>query len=993
MSERLIQDSVLKTLTTSAPDGNGYKLLNQPNKRMTVEGLKFSHLEHNWFSHLERLNKSKLSHVDGVIPVNDRHAILKSLPKKQEDARSAFCFGFTATIGNKVVELSMVDRTNFENNVFEVAEEVAVSGRYNCRLDIVLLINGTPMANLELKKASVSINDAINQVNKYTNNGNYKIGILNFINILSVSNNRISKYFARSPHVEDNRGVKYSYLFSWADVNNKNYDQAADFVRHFYDKDVFLELVMKMHYVPDDDKVLILSPHQFYGVDTLFRNACNGKSSFNWHSTGTGKTLCSYVLAKELATKSSFEKIIFIVDRVDLANQTADEYNKLSNDDSFTILRSGKLIKALKDNGQKIVVTTLQSLSLLLNDPGRNKGISNKNVAFIVDECHRSTSGDMLKRLKDWADSNTCVFLGFTGTPVFKKDLKNNDIKNTIRSTEDIFGKVGHIFTIADAIAKGNVLPFKVQQIDVNLVAKDGLMPKVVAKDSLTPKDGRKYYNSPVRIAAVTKEVCENLNKHTNIGSTSFSAMFACDGKQAAFTYYSEFKKTIKEVAIVISAADNDQINGLDVFEFFNRIWEEYDDTYGTNFYKDGLNVDKDLNNYRGSNSFSALRSKYVEDVAARVKSGEIKLLIVSDMFLTGFDAPIVNTIYIDKNLESFLNLIQALSRPNRLYNKDKKFAQVVLLKDRDLKDRVIEAIKAYSNSDNISGIVEVLDYEKLLKRIKLPINSLFEWEINGDNLERTVNGKLEVVTTLEQLTNVSSYLSDTWKILNLLKVCVKWNDTTGYPDIISVIDEDLTEKLDNYDNLKEALRTYQTVIAENREKLSEKKNDDKELVNVDVELLNYEITIDADYINQLMNDVVFVPKDKRDQWVDLARRNLKIISVDEMNHIARNAFNAVVDDVEAGNIDSSDQINDKFSEYFDKLLDVEVVALAEKFKLDTSVVRKAISFFESSGNHSGAPVQDALSGAGYGVRSRRKAYRELYSTVEDLVRIKVEIY
>lgn len=979
MSERLIQDSVLKTLTTSEPDGNGYKLLNQPNERMTIE-----RLNDNWFSHLERLNKSKLSHVNGVIPVNDRLAILKSLPKKQEEARSAFCFGFTATIGNKVVELSMVDRTNLTNNVFEVAEEVIVPGRYNCRLDIVILINGTPMADLELKKASVSINDAINQVNKYTNNGNYKIDILNFINILSVSNNRSSKYFARSPHVEDNRSVNYSHLFSWADVNNKDYVQTADFVRHFYDKDVFLELVMKMHYVPDDDKVLILSPHQFYGVDALFSNACNGKSSFNWHSTGTGKTLCSYVLAKELATKSSFEKTIFIVDRVDLANQTADEYNKLSNDDSFTILRSNKLIKALKDNGQKIVVTTLQSLSLLLNDPERNKGISNKNVAFIVDECHRSTSGDMLKRLKDWADSNTCVFLGFTGTPVFKKDLKNNDIKNTIRSTEDIFGKVGHIFTMADAINKGNVLPFKMQILNVTVPVVD---------NGLTPKDGRRYYNNPVRIAAVTKEVCKNLNKHTNIGSTSFSAMLACDGKKAAANYYSEFKKHIDKVAIVVSATDNEQINGLDVFEFFNRIWEEYDDTYGTKFYEDGLNVDKDLNNYRGSNSFSALRNKYVEDVAARVKSGEIKILIVSDMFLTGFDAPIVNTIYIDKNLEDFLSLVQALSRPNRLFNKDKKFAQVVLLKDRDLKDRVIEAIKAYSNSDNISGIIEVLDYDKLLKRITSPINSLFEWEINGDNLERTVNGKLEVVTTLEQLANVSSYLSDTWKILNLLKVCVKWNDATGYPDVISVINEDLTEKLDNYDNLKDALRTYQTVIAENREKLAEKKNDDKKLVNVDVELLNYEITIDADYINQLMNDVVFVPKDKRDKWVDLARRSLKIISVDEMNYIARNAFNAVVDDVEAGNIYSSDQINDKFSEYFDELFDVEVVALAEKFKVDASVVRNEISFFESSGNHSGAPVLNALAAVGYGLRSRNNAYRELCSTVEDLVRIKVEIY
>lgn len=991
-TEKELQNSVLKTLVTSEPNGNGYTLFpDVANDVSKARSPLYKDITDNFFKHLTRLNRSRLSHVNGVISERDKQVIMDNFPKSREDAISRFRSGFTANIGGKTTDLIIFDRNDINSNFFEVSKEVPIEGTFRSQLDIVVFINGVPVSNLELKKrnSKESVDSAIKQIKRYSNGGVYNKGLFVFTSIFAVSNNVKSYYFARSPHVEKDIRGQYSHIFSWADQRNNEYESTTSFAKNFYNKRTFTKILMKMQYIPSEDKVFVLNPHQFYGVESLYKNAIDRKNSFVWHSTGTGKTLCSYVLTKELANSNKYSKIVFIVDRVDLANQTAIEYNNFANGNSFEILRAKLLKDELKNTKTKVLVTTTHSLSKLLQDNKRNLGIDNNNIAFIVDECHRTVGGELLASLKKWANKDTCVFLGFTGTPVFQKELKNGDIKNTLITTEGIFGEVGHTYTMADAILKGNVLPFKIQEIKVNTSNID--------KNTLSPDDGLKYYEDSVRIKAVVKSLVKTFKKHTVIGETNFSAMLACSGKQSALRYYTllqeEFKNLDKKVATVFSASANEEIDNMNTYIVFNEIWRKYDEDFGTNFHSPDLDFSQiDTDDRQIQDGFSTLRSKYVIDVSDRVKSGEIDLLVVSDMFLTGFDAPIVNTIYLDKSINSNLSLVQAISRPNRLLNKDKKFAQVVTFSDRDLKDKIIEAIQAYSNKDNLTGIAEVLDYKKLISRIIEPLSNLLEWKINGSNLERKVGDKTEIVNDLKTLANVSSYLSDVFRILNLLKVCEDWDNVKTFEKILKNLKEDKRGDRSGSD-LSSLLSLYQCVISEIRQSLTETPDDENKSlfdISVDVDSIS-SVIIDAVYIRKLMSNVVLSPESERKKWVEQVRRSLNVVSVDDMDYITRKAFNNVVDSVESGLISNINEIGEKFNEFFDSAFHEELIKLANESKIGIDSVEGYFSNFYNSGNHTNSDMVEKLKPNFGGMSARREARLNLCSKIEELGKIQLE--
>lgn len=567
------------------------------------------------------------------------------------------------------VWVEFLNRNKWCQNEFQVSNQITNEGRKKSRYDVTILINGLPLVQIELKKRGVELKQAYNQIQSYHKAA--FTGLFDYIQLFVISNGVNTRYFANNP----NSG--YKFTFNWTDIENKPFNDLSMFANFFFDKCNLGKMISKYIVLHEGDRCLmVLRPYQFYAVEKILDRVQNtkDKNGYIWHTTGAGKTLTSFKTAQLVSEIDGVDKVMFVVDRRDLDTQTQSEYEAFEPGAVDNTDSTYELIKRLSGNS-KIIITTLQKLNNAVTKDYYNKqlqNVRNQKVVMIFDECHRSHFGDCHRNIVRFF-SNLQIF-GFTGTPIFTKNSKQD------RTTAEVFGECLHKYLIKDAIADDNVLGFLVEYYK----AKDDLVVDPM---------------NEIRMKEIAKFILANFNKSTFDGE--FNALFATQSIDMLVKYYKIFKQLnsqIKIGAVFTYAANSnqdDEKTGMNQGFVTNNIPSD-----------DLLLIMNDYNKMFGTSFSTENFGAYYDDINLRMKKKKdsmepLDLLLVVNMFLTGFDAKKLNTLYVDKNLE-YHGLLQAFSRTNRILNEKKRFGKIVCF--RDLKPNVDEAIKLFCNDDPDKG-------------------------------------------------------------------------------------------------------------------------------------------------------------------------------------------------------------------------------------------------------------------------------------------------
>ena len=631
--------------------------------------------------------------------------------------------------------ISLIDKKNIHNNRLQVINQyIENGGNYENRYDVTILVNGLPLIHIELKRRGVALKEAFNQINRYQRDSFWAgTGLYEYIQIFVISNGTNTKYYSnttRNSHIKEqtttrNKSKKTSNSFEftsyWADSTNKPINDLVDFTRTFFSKHTILNILTKYCVFTSEELLLVMRPYQIVATEKILNRieiSTNYKKvgtieagGYIWHTTGSGKTLTSFKTAQLASNLEYIDKVLFVVDRKDLDYQTMKEYDRFEKG-SANGNRSTKILqKQLEDNSSRIIVTTIQKLSEFIKR-NSNHPVYQKHIVLIFDECHRSQFGDMHKIIvKNFKNFH---MFGFTGTPIFAQNAKNNS-NTTFCTTKQAFGEKLHTYTIVDAINDGNVLPFRIDYVNTIKPKED------IEDENVNAINTEEILSSHERIAKVVEYIINHFDQKTIRNSlydlrgkrlNGFNSIFAVSSIPVAKKYYLEFKKQLEKtqkdltIATIYSFAANEEDTADGILddegfetelldqssrEFLDFAISEYNKKFKTNFSSEG-------------NGFQ----DYYKDLSDRVKHREVDILIVVNMFLTGFDATTLNTLWVDKNLKQH-GLIQAYSRTNRILNSVKSYGNIVCF--RDLQQETNDAIALFGDK-NASGIVLLKSYE-----------------------------------------------------------------------------------------------------------------------------------------------------------------------------------------------------------------------------------------------------------------------------------------
>ena len=611
--------------------------------------------------------------------------------------------------------IKIIDKKNIHNNFLQVTNQIRQEGTHNNRYDVTILVNGLPLVHIELKKRGVNLHEAFNQIHRYSKESfNAENSLYKYVQIFVISNGTYTRYFANTTAQNKNH---YEFTCEWADAKNRVIRDLEDFTATFFEKRTMLEVLTKYCVFDSNNTLLIMRPYQIaaterilWKIESSFQSRKAGKieaGGFIWHTTGSGKTLTSFKTAK-LATELDYiDKVFFVVDRKDLDYQTMKEYQKFQPDSVNGSKDTKELKRSIEKQDNKIVVTTIQKLNEFVKK-NSNHEIYDKHCVIIYDECHRSQFGDAQKNIRK--SFKHYYQFGFTGTPIFPENALG------VETTAGIFGAQLHSYVITDAIRDEKVLKFKVDYNDIR--------PKFKSAESETDEKKikaieKKMLLHPERISEITEYILKVYNTKTHRNEqydlkhrrlNGFNAMFAVQSVEAAKLYYEEFKKQQRniseekrlKIATIYSFTANEEQNAIGDIpdenfepgamdssskEFLDKVISDYNGYFKTNYSTNG----KEFQNY-------------YKDLSQKVKDKEIDLLIVVGMFLTGFDAPTLNTLFVDKNLR-YHGLIQAFSRTNRILNKVKTFGNIVCF--RNLEKATEDAIKTFGDENSVNVILE----------------------------------------------------------------------------------------------------------------------------------------------------------------------------------------------------------------------------------------------------------------------------------------------
>lgn len=637
--------------------------------------------------------------------------IVDKTRKVQDD----YIYDFVFDDGH-IQNIYLVDKQNIARNKVQVINQFEQTGTQMNRYDVTILVNGLPMVQVELKKRGVAIREAFNQVHRYSKESfNSESSLYKYLQIFVISNGTDTRYFANT--VKRNKNC-FDFTMNWAKADNMLIKDLKDFTATFFQKNTLLQVLLSYAVFDTSDTLLIMRPYQIAATERLIwkiRSSYQAKvwstpeaGGYIWHTTGSGKTLTSFKAAR-LATQLDFiDKVFFVVDRKDLDFQTMKEYQRFSPDSVNGSESTAGLKRNIEKDDNKIIVTTIQKLNNLMKSEAALP-VYGQQVVFIFDECHRSQFGEAQKNLRK--KFKRYYQFGFTGTPIFPENALGSE------TTASVFGRELHSYVITDAIRDEKVLKFKVDYNNVRPRFKALETEKDELK--LTAAENRKLLLHPDRIKEVSQYILQNfkIKTHRSQGNgKGFNAMFAVNSVEAAKLYYEELNalqqdsdKKLK-IATIFSFAPNEEQNAVgdireenfeptamdsSAKEFLTKAVNDYNDMFKTSF---GID----------SKGFQS----YYRDIAKQVKNQEVDLLIVVGMFLTGFDAPTLNTLFVDKNLR-YHGLMQAFSRTNRIYDATKTFGNIVTF--RDLEQATIDAITLFGDK-NTKNVVLEKSYEEYLK-------------------------------------------------------------------------------------------------------------------------------------------------------------------------------------------------------------------------------------------------------------------------------------
>lgn len=781
-----------------------------------------SDIENNIRVHLNRLNKEPLKNT--ILTDDQFDSILKQF-KNCDVFGAASLFEDKITIkktNKESYRLICYDPNNRENNIFEYSHQIKSQSNYVNIGDVTIFMNGFPICHIELKKSGIDISEAYNQILRYKIE-NFDNNIYKFTRIFIVSNNEYTKYFANNHFNNTKRDHKY--YFNWSDNENKSLNNITDFANSFFDQEVLFNLISKYTILTNDKLIMILRPYQYYAVQAIIQkikdtNTLNYEitdiderskklNGYIYHATGSGKTLTSFKVCEVLASDSSINKIIFLVDRIDLNRQTMDEYKKFSGEDLDETPSSGVLEKQLSDPTNKIIVTTIQKMHRLLNKSDNrfiknNKQILSANNIFIIDECHRTQFGDMHKDIrKNFIHSR---LIGFTGTPIYK------EVSKDFQTTPDIFGQELHNYKMVNAIEDGNVLKFRIQYV------KGPTTDLKVDEDIETTADRldtEGFFKSDKYIQKIAYFINNNIKRKN---TPELKTMLTTSSIENAIKLYWEFRKSYPDlnVATIFSFLDNDKNIEIDEHSKhkLEEIIEDYNATYNKSFSTNNLrqyysSIQNNLKN-KGDDKF------------------RIQLIIVVNMLTTGFDCKYIDTIYLDRKLITY-NLIQTISRTNRIfYDAKKPIANVISL--RTFKRDVDFALGIY-NEGTLTGYIDKDSLESFIEKLNDCIDKLkSKWKSpDAATHIRSEDEQKEFITIIRTLNKLLS-IAKTFLEFDMNMINITHDEIEGYKSVYQNI----------YEKVKNEIITAEIIK------------------DIDFELETFEDEINVDYILDLVKNVKY---------------------------------------------------------------------------------------------------------------------------------------
>lgn len=750
----------------------------------------------------------------------------------------------------------LLDKQNIHNNKLQIINQYETeSGKRKNRYDVTILVNGLPLVHIELKRRGVALKEAFNQINRYQVESFWSgSGLFEYVQIFVISNGTHTKYYSNTTrwrHIKELKEAKvqkgkrtnqsFEFTSWWADEQNNPIMDLMDFTRTFFLRRTLLNILTRFCVFTDDKLLLVLRPYQIVATEKILNKILisyyNKKygtiesGGYIWHTTGSGKTLTSFKTA-QLASRLPFiEKVLFVVDRKDLDYQTMREYNKFENGAANSNTSTAVLKKQLEVRDARIIITTIQKLERFIKG---NKGhsIFDGHIVIIFDECHRSQFGEMHKAIIN--SFKKYYLFGFTGTPIFAKNATSD-----IKTTEQVFGQKLHAYTIVDAIRDENVLPFKVDYISTMREAED------IEDKKVSDIERKKALLDPRRISKIVSYIIDHFDQKTKRNTyyainerrlAGFNSIFAVDSIEMAKQYYAEFKKQLSilpenkklKIALIYSFTTNeDDIDGV--------LDENSDDTSGLDqrsrdFLESAI---QDYNKMFGTmyDTSSEKFQNYYKDVSERMKKREIDLLIVVNMFLTGFDATTLNTLWVDKNLKMH-GLLQAFSRTNRILNSVKTHGNIVCF--RNLEEATNEAIALFGDKE-ATGLVIIRPYK--------------DYYFGYKDGEKEVKGYKTLIEDLQKQYPINQHIVSDQKEKEFVKL---YGQILRMKNILSTFDEfSGNEILSERD-----FQDYQSIYLDLYQKYRKTTDAEKEVINDDLvfetELIK-QVEINIDYILELI--------------------------------------------------------------------------------------------------------------------------------------------
>lgn len=869
-SEKTLEDKLIKQLY-----GEGYEIVNIPDEEALISNFREQLFQYNKavlkdepFTDMEF--RKIMAHLEGKSVFNSAKILRDTFPLERDNGETIR------------IEFLNMKNDSWCKNIYQVTHQTTIKGKRENRYDVTLLVNGLPLVQIELKRRGMDLKEAFNQIRRYKKDS--FTGLYKYIQVFVVSNGVNSKYFANT-----DEKLEYTQTFFWTDENNKRISQLTDFAYSFLEPCFISKVISKYMVINESSKsLMVMRPYQIYAVESAVKliKYNHNENGYVWHTTGSGKTLTSFKLSQILSNTPGITKVFFLVDRKDLDSQTLSEFNKFEKGCVDITSSTSVLVEQIKRFDKRLIVTTIQKLSHAIKSDRYSSVLEeykDDKVVFIIDECHRSQFGDMHKAIQK--HFSNAQYIGFTGTPIFKENKSSDG-----RITSDIFGKCLHTYLINDAINDGNVLGFSVEYQNT-IIDKSSGDNKVKVEGINTEE----VFFADKRISKIAQNIVDIHDIKTN--NRKFTSILAVPLVPYAVKYYDSFKKINHDlkIATIFSFGANDDFEegGEHHRDSLERVISDYNEMFGTNFSID---------------SFSG----YFSDISKRVKDAEIDILIVVNMFLTGFDAKTLGTLYVDKELE-YHSLLQAFSRTNRTYGSEKQYGNIVCY--RNLKEKVDKSIALFSQSKDLDTVL-MKSYSEYLDEFKNKLadfNKIVKSPSDVDDLYGEEQ-KRKFVVKFRELT----------RVINRLKTFIEFNFE----------EEELGLSEQDYEDYKSKyLELYDKVTRSEKVSILNDIDFEIELMNIDKINVDYIMKLIASIDLENENNRKKKTKEIKDYLDRSANKSLRLKS-----ELLKEFLDKVIPKM--GKLDS---IDEKLEDYMRNAKEKEIVDFATEYNLNVDDLKNLI--------------------------------------------------